>query len=653
VATVANHFDWVHSSSYNDQYKAVQPKYSDVVLDQTPYSRQIETALEESVIGNAGTAFAPDADATREWAAGVYAKAFGITTTQADALSIFSDAAQIGEEYRASVNALVGAGYMQGTSATAFSPKAQITVAEAEAVLKAITGRLTSPPQVMCKSGTTAPRRFIRISTPTAGAAIYYTVTTDGSEPADPLSSGRLYDFYAQGVLQYASNGTVRLKAVAVRDDLEPSVVREFFWKTGVPDTAEYQATVYHEASGAKPKVWKIFNKAENLGPFVYYIEGSTRGLVFDCGQISPDKANLKSFVDSIATKPYDMIVGHNHSDHSSQIYNFTSAGIPFYCSGIEKAAFMADSNANRRAAGTAAIAVPDGHTFDLGSSKVSIFIIPGHTNGTVTAVVHEAGWVFGSDMWGCNRPTTADTTQYSSVKVDLFLSLTLQLLADYRKRIVDGQIVEVTNAHQEVPVGMACVDNFVQCFQQLIDEGDAASKPSIRGGIANRMSIVGDMWRDKNWMAIGPIGSGYGKPVDYLSKPTVDYPNGIGIDYNVDNGYRKYATLSNVEFEQATLVGVNVYWAAPANGTPNMLPNKFDPWTFDYRLKVPAGQRSVAIRPRAMSNKASGLKVNGAAVAQSSRTVVPVSAGSRIVVEVTSPDGSATNRYSFTVEVA
>ena len=53
------------------------------------------------------------------------------------------------------------------------------------------------------------------------------------------------------------------------------------------------------------------------------------------------------------------------------------------------------------------------------------------------------------------------------------------------------------------------------------------------------------------------------------------------------------------------------------------------------------------------MSNKASGLKVNGAAVAQSSRTVVPVSAGSRIVVEVTSPDGSATNRYSFTVEVA
>ncbi|KAF1018400.1 MAG: hypothetical protein GAK30_03683 [Paracidovorax wautersii] len=252
--------------------------------------------------------------------------------------------------------------------------------------------------------------------------------------------------------------------------------------------------------------------------------------------------------------------------------------------------------------------------------------------------------------MWGCNRPATADTTQYNSVKVDLFLSLTQQLLADYRRRAANGQIVEVTNAHQEVPVGMACVDNFVQCFQQLIDDGDAAAKPSIRGGTANRMSIVGDMWRDKNWMAIGPIGSGYGKPVDYLSKPTTDYPTSIAIDYNVDNGYRKYAQLSHIEFEGATLIGVDVHWAAPANGTPNKLPNKFDPWTYDYTVRVPVGQRTVAVKPTALSNRVSALKVNGQSISQGASVPVAVSVGSRIVVEVVSPDGSATQRYVFTV---
>ena len=219
-------------------------------------------------------------------------------------------------------------------------------------------------------------------------------------------------------------------------------------------------------------------------------------------------------------------------------------------------------------------MAIGDGHVFDLGNVQLTAYMQPGHTHGLMTVIVNQTGWVYCSDMFCVNRAYTADTTQYNLVKVDLFLSLLQQLLANYRRSSTSGQITEVTNAHQEVPVGMEGVHNFVKCFQQLIDRGDAATAPSIRGGrVGNptspttrnsRMSMVGDMWRDKNWMAVGnPLGTGLDSPVDYFTAPTTAYPCGATIDYNTADGYRKYSVLSNIEIGGGTLVGVDVYWAA------------------------------------------------------------------------------------------
>lgn len=253
---------------------------------------------------------------------------------------------------------------------------------------------------------------------------------------------------------------------------------------------------------------------------------------------------------------------------------------------------------------------------------------------------------------------------QYNLVKVDRFLSLTQQLIANYQKKSVSGLITEVTNAHQEVPVGMEGVRNFVKCFQQLIDRGDAATAPSIRGGkLGNptspttknsRMSMVGDMWRDKNWMAIGnALGTGLDSPVDYFTAPTAAYPCGATTDYNTADGYKKYSVLSNIEFAGGTLVGVDVYWAAPSNGTPNKLSNKFDPWTYAYTVNVAGGTGSLAVKPTAMSNNITSMKVNGTAVPQGASTTVAVATGTVITIEVVSPDGSSTSTYRFTVAVA
>lgn len=207
----------------------------------------------------------------------------------------------------------------------------------------------------------------------------------------------------------------------------------------------------------------------------------------------------------------------------------------------------------------------------------------------------------------------------------------------------------------------MEGVNNFIKCFQQLIDRGDAATAPSIRGGrLGNptspttknsRMSMIGDMWRDKNWMAIGnSIGTGLDSPVDYFTSPTSSYPCGATVNYNTADGYKKYSVLSNIEFAGATLVGVDVYWAAPSNSTPNKVPNKFDPWTYAYTLNVPNGTTSIAIKPTAMSNNISSMKLNGTAVAQGASSTVAVAAGTVISIDVVSPDGSSTSSYKLTV---
>ncbi|MCZ2497267.1 hypothetical protein GN316_10890 [Xylophilus sp. Kf1] len=661
VATISDQFDWVHSSQYNDQYKNVQPTFADVMLGATAYGKQIETALEEQIVSNSQGYFYPDRPVTREDAADVYVRAFRIPAAGADVLAGYRDAASVSPARKASVAAMLAGGYMKAASAGVFNPAGTLNAEEARQIMAAINARLVAPPQVMCKTGTTAPRRYIRISTPTEGATILYTFTFDGKEPADPTTAGAVYDFTADGTLQFVNPLTsttdsrlYRLKAVCRKDGLITSPVREFVWNIVRPAVGNFQAKLIHAGTPTSPTVWKINNPAEYYQAFVFYIEGSSRGLVFDCGEYGYQKANLKSFIDTLATKPYDVMVGHNHPDHAEQIYNFTSAGVTLYASAIEKAAFMASSRADFKSAGAAAVAIADGRSLDLGNVQVTAFIQPGHTNGTLTAIVNQTGWVFGSDMWGCNRPHTADTTQYQSVKVDLFLSLTRQLIANYQKASVPGEIVEVTNAHQEQSVGMECIHNFVKCFQQIIDEGNAVTRPSIRGGTkgGDRMSMVGDMWRDKNWMAIGPIGK-YAAPVDYLTRPTTAYPTGAVIDYNTADGYQKYSVLSHIEFVGARLVGVDVFFAAPANGVDNKMPDKFDPWTYAYTVNVPRGATDVVVRPSAMSSKVRSLKVNGGPVAQAGAVSVPVTAGSVITVEAVSPDGSSTSTYRFTVNMA
>ena len=708
IATISDYFDWVHSSEYIDMYKAVQPTFSDVKIGITPYAKQIETALEESVIDNSSGYFYPDTLITREDAADMYVSAFQIAAATTNPLTGFTDAGSISSSKLASVKAIVAAGYMGGTSTTLFSPKGNVTANDAKKILDAITSSLVAPVHSLCKPGTTAPRRYATYFCPTAGAQIYITETTDGSEPPNPDTTSTTqtitpmtitnayyagttikYDFTTLGSRQYKFGGltaaeggvrTVRVKAVAVKSGMKASAVREFSWVIYRPKNAPFEAKLVHAGSATSPKVWRIYNLTESVQANAFYVEGSTRGMLVDALELdvaggatsyNPGNYNLKTFLDSIATKPYDVLIGHWHGDHSAHMVNFTSAGVNCYVSAQCQAELLSATGAqatNNRWAEAAASAyckvLADGQEFSLGNVTCSAWQTPGHTNGLTTLLVHEPGWVYASDMWGCNRPYTSDTTNYSGIKSDLFLSMCQQVLVNYKKKIPSGVITEVTNAHQEAPVGMVCINNFLQSYQNVVDSGIAGVKPSIRNGVKgnNAMVNVGDPWRNKNWIALEPGQQVSATTLTILSSPSnsnsfrpVTAP--IPIDYNVTDGYKKYSVLSNVEISGGTLVGVNLYWAAPQKsnvaGTTFVdckVPNKFDPWTYAYTINVPTATNSITFKPTAMSNKITSMKVNGSALAQGSSVTLSVAAGTKITVDIVAQDGVTTSSYTFTV---
>jgi len=192
----------------------------------------------------------------------------------------------------------------------------------------------------------------------------------------------------------------------------------------------------------------------------------------------------------------------------------------------------------------------------------------------------------------------------------------------------------------------------FEQALQQVIDNGEEGCSPSLRGG-GRRVTTVGDMWKDgTNWVSLG-IGGNLGDDYEYLTNNSTANYNG--------GGYIRYSVLSNIEIDGGDLVGTTVTWADPRTfewageeiTVPNALPDKFDPWTYDYTVRVPAENRKLTIVPTTMSTKVSEIRLNGDPVEYRSANEVQVTGDGQVIeIAVVAPDGSTTSRYSFTVEL-
>ena len=155
----------------------------------------------------------------------------------------------------------------------------------------------------------------------------------------------------------------------------------------------------YYQAAKIAEKTWCILECGFDA---IYYLEGDSRGLLIDTGIGASD---LKAFVGTLATKPYDVVLTHGHLDHIGAIGQFGSVYVhPLDVPLIEAATYESrrdfmrnmremsegrtpnqDPREMRRMDKSPTfLDVGEGDVFHLGGRDVDVFCTPGHTEGCI-----------------------------------------------------------------------------------------------------------------------------------------------------------------------------------------------------------------------------------------------------------------------------
>jgi len=678
IGKVSDYFEWPHPTQYNDVWKATLKQFKDVRTTDR-YGKQIETAYEENVTsGVGGGYFDPNAQLARQDAAVMLVKAFHLPLTTKT--GFFKDEAAISSYAKASVNTLAALGYMTISTDQRFNPMKALTKDDMEILFSRITAAMVAPVQALPKTNAVAPRRYVKLFCPTPGATIHYT--TDGTEPT---ADSPVYTVETKGHIMemigtrgggpdepVPTDRVVTYKAIAFKDGMAASPVQTFVWNLHRPLMDDFQVLQLEKKTSVSPAIFRICNDSESVRPLAWYIEGPNSGIVYDALQTPADKKNLKTFVDGFATKPYILIIGHEHGDHDAQAMNFMNAGVDVYLNERGWASTSSTGGPFQPIFSTPEAQarvknVEEGMKFDLGGGIVfEAVALPGHANGNVAIHDRKNGLLFASDFYGCTRAGSADNVGVAGMPPDLLLSFVQQSYSKYTKN--GGKSEKLFTGHDESPLSDNNLKLYEAALQQVVDKGEGGCRPSLRGGTdapGARTTMIGDMWKDgTNWCAIKLTGI-MGDNTEFLSSTTdlklrpymADGLN-AGVNYNF-GGHVKYSVLSNIEFVGGELVGKTVEYAAPGAAftwagkeitVKNALQNRFNPWAYDYTVKVPKANSTITLIPTSMSTKAASITVDGKAVAYRSSNKIAVKDGQVITVKVVAPDNATTSAYTFKV---
>ena len=138
----------------------------------------------------------------------------------------------------------------------------------------------------------------------------------------------------------------------------------------------------------------------------IWLVEGSESALLIDTGL---GIGNLREEVENYTKLPYKVVNTHGHGDHSGGNFEFDEV---YMHEGALEAAKIAPEMAKRFAAPGEMEAmykrieeqpaklnfISEGFVFDLGSRKLEVFEVPGHTPGDIALYDRENGLLFSGD---------------------------------------------------------------------------------------------------------------------------------------------------------------------------------------------------------------------------------------------------------------
>ncbi len=451
-------------------------------------------------------------------------------------------------------------------------------------------------PTAFPEPGTYAVAQSITLLCATPGVTIRYTL--DGTPPT---SASPVFDAYALIPMQRFGDPVVAgRRAFVIRaaaqagDRFGPEATFEYVLDPRPKD-------VYVSAEIA-PGVHMIRDFDDDK---MYLITGGRRALLIDTGMGGGD---LRGYVEALTHGlPLDVIITHGHPDHIARMGQFQAdcnvylphADLPLVELFIGQFGYDIDLERIQD--------LREGDVFDLGDRSFRAYCVPGHSPGCMALLDEGNRLLIAGDAVGSNRPTIVDALwmQFSDDTIDRYLSA-LQVFRDK----IAGKFDVTYGGHNDQAIrGERYLDHLEEAAQRLVDLGEAALTPSPRPhGVWQTVS--GDRLTDPDWAAIN-----------------------VAREKCLSAAPDKIATLSNLRVVGGSL-------------TPG-----FTPTTLEYTVRVDPGRADLAVTPIATSRRSAGVRVNGAPCARGAVCAVPVGPGAdRFTIEVDSPDGTITKRYTVTV---
>jgi len=138
--------------------------------------------------------------------------------------------------------------------------------------------------------------------------------------------------------------------------------------------------------SKLKDKVWVVETTDMTT---MYIIEGEDKAMLIDTGT---DCKALDQVVRRITQKPLYVVLTHNHPDHAGNIYYFDE----IYMHPNDTAIHLGNDEYKGKIH-----FVKEGDVFDLGGIKLDVYLMPGHTPGSIILVDKASGICYSSDAFG------------------------------------------------------------------------------------------------------------------------------------------------------------------------------------------------------------------------------------------------------------